>query len=64
MLILRSINYLGRPHAVLHDIGVSESPACDYVPLLLMHQTDKPVSERGCEGGGGIDKPLALSANG
>lgn len=66
MLILRSINYLCRPHAILYDTGVSKSPACDYVPLL-MHQTDKPMSER--EGakervGGGVDKPLALSANG
>lgn len=44
--MLRSINYLHGPHSVLHDIGVTESPACDYVPLLLMHQTDKPMSER------------------
>lgn len=34
----------------LHDIGLSESPACDYVPLLLMHQTDKPTLERGVMG--------------
>lgn len=61
--MLRSINYLCRPHAILHDTGVSKSPVCDYV--LLMHQTDKPMPERGCkEGGGRIDKPLALSANG
>lgn len=43
--MLRSINYLCRPHAFLHDIGVNESPVCDYI--LLMHQTDKPMSERG-----------------
>lgn len=40
--MLRSINYLCRPHAIIHDTGVSKSPVCDYV--LLMHQTDKPMS--------------------
>lgn len=37
VLVLKSVNYLCRPHAILPDTGVST--ISDYV--FLMHQTDK-----------------------
>lgn len=64
MLILKSTNYFCKLFRALHDIGASESPTCDYVLLLLMHQTDKPMLGRGVRRGGVDKRPSLLSANG
>lgn len=69
--MLRSINYLCKPGSILHDTGVTVRGSSSITFFLCTRLTSGggggevgAVGGREDRGGGRIDKPLALSANG
>lgn len=61
--MLRSINYLCRPYAILRDTGVTVRGSSSITFFLCTRLTSGGGGGAKI-GGGRIDKPLALSANG